>query len=336
MSAVQNLQSGVQKLQVSPNDSTRVSVDSKVKLIRDSERRYLLEGYRTLLPIDDRIEPHLRAVLDDALSHAGSLIRAQLVFGTLHGAGAPRSLAREIAVAIEYFHTASLIFDDMPSMDDATERRGHACPHVIWGEAAATLGALALVNQAYALLWSGLATLTPPARRRAAALVRDSLGVSGILNGQSLDLHFGRNTLERDVLEVAEGKTVTLIRLTLLLPSIIAGDSPRTRGRLTRLAQAWGLAYQIVDDFKDCLLTRDEAGKSTERDEVLSRPNLPRRTGLAAAMSRLDQLLFAGRTEVAALMKSDERRWRPVGMLQEILEKERAAIARRVALRVCA
>jgi geranylgeranyl pyrophosphate synthase len=335
MSAVQNLQNGVQKLQVSAVPGSSPRGNSQAKLIRDSERRYLLEGYRSLLPLDGGLEPHLRGVIEDSLSHAGSLVRAQLVFGILNGAGTKRSLARETAVAIEYFHTASLIFDDMPGMDDATERRGYACPHVTWGEAAATLGALALVNQAYALLWNGITTLPPASRRQAAALVRDSLGIAGILNGQSRDLHFDRGSRESDVLEVAEGKTVTLIRLTLLLPAIIAGDGARTRARLVKLAQSWGLAYQIVDDFKDCLLTRDEAGKTTERDDLLSRPNLPRRSGLAPAMAQLETLLAGARAEVLALSRSDERRWRPVMELQEILEKEQAAIARRVALRVC-
>jgi geranylgeranyl pyrophosphate synthase len=334
MSAVQNLQFDMQKLQRSGAAASRRG--SQARLVSDSARRYLLEGYRTLLPSDGRMEPHLRGVLDDSLAHAGSLVRAQLVFGILHGAGAKKSLAREIAVAIEYFHTASLIFDDMPAMDDAIERRGNACPHVTWGEAAATLGALGLINQAYALLWNGITTLPPAARRRAAALVRDSLGVAGILDGQSRDVHFERNAPESDVLEVAEGKTVTLIRLTLLLPSIIAGDGARTRARLDRLARSWGLAYQIVDDFKDCLMTRDEAGKTTERDELLSRPNLPRRAGLGAAMSRLDTLLADARSEVLALSKGDSARWQPVRALQEILEKEQAAIERRVALRVCA
>jgi geranylgeranyl pyrophosphate synthase len=335
MSAVQNLQTNVQKLQVSSARGAARRRSAQATLIRDSDQRYLLDGYRTLLPLGGPLEPHLRGVIEDSLSHAGSLVRAQLVFGILGGAGTKRSLAREIAIAIEYFHTASLIFDDMPAMDDAVERRGNPCPHVTWGEAAATLGALALINQAYAMLWKGITTLPATARRQAATLVRDSLGVAGILNGQSRDVHFDRASGEADVLEVAEGKTVTLIRLTLLLPSIIAGDGPRTRSRLEKLAQTWGLAYQIVDDFKDCLLTRDEAGKTTERDDLLSRPNLPRRAGLASAMSQLDALLAEARAETLALRRSDERRWKPVTALQEILEKEQSAIARRVALRVC-
>jgi geranylgeranyl diphosphate synthase type II len=38
------------------------------------------------------------------------------------------------ALALEYFHTASLIFDDLPCMDNALERPGAPCVHVAFGE----------------------------------------------------------------------------------------------------------------------------------------------------------------------------------------------------------
>jgi len=65
--------------------------------------------------------------------------------------GLEEAPARDLAVALEYFHTASLIFDDLPCMDDATERRGVSCVHFEFGEAEAILAALALINRAYAL-----------------------------------------------------------------------------------------------------------------------------------------------------------------------------------------
>ena len=127
-------------------------------------------------------------------------------------------------MAIEYFHTASLVFDDMPAMDDARERRGAPCVHHRFDEATATLAALALINRAYALLWQVLGSLPDAARDAAARLVGDCLGAQGILSGQSRDLQFESSPRrEHDVLAVAVGKTVTLIRLTLLLPALIAG-----------------------------------------------------------------------------------------------------------------
>ena len=74
-------------------------------------------------------------------------------------------------------------------MDNATERRGEPCVHRIQGEAATVLAALALVSRAYALLWQGFADLPSDRQALAGDYVEKCLGVNGLLNGQSEDLH---------------------------------------------------------------------------------------------------------------------------------------------------
>ncbi|NJM12208.1 MAG: hypothetical protein HC889_10260, partial [Synechococcaceae cyanobacterium SM1_2_3] len=100
---------------------------------------------------------------------------------------------------------------------------------------------------------------------------------------------------------MAEGKTVSLIRLTLVLPAIVAGLPAKTVARLDRLAMVWGLAYQAADDFKDFLLSEAETGKSTGRDLLLGRPNLPTELGLDRALDQLEALLAEGRELLDAL-----------------------------------
>ncbi|MDX1384635.1 MAG: polyprenyl synthetase family protein, partial [Thermoanaerobaculia bacterium] len=271
-----------------------------IELLRPVDQGFVLAGFRRLLPLTTDTEPHLRGVIEDALSHPGSMVRAQLAFAIMRGYGVDSIRARSAAVAIEYFHTASLIFDDLPAMDNAVERRGRTCPHLEYGEAAAQLGALALINQAYGLLWGVLDTLSLRQRRQASDLVTMSLGVAGVLNGQSRDLHFTPQSRQAgEVLEVAEGKTVPLIRLTLVLPALIGSAPEAHLNRLARLSELWGLSYQIMDDFKDCLMTDTEAGKSTARDAKLGRPNFPRIAGLSAAWQQLERLMLEARDTVA-------------------------------------
>ena len=45
-------------------------------------------------------------------------------------------------------HAASLILDDLPSMDDAPVRRGQPANHMAFGEAIAILAAFGLLNVA--------------------------------------------------------------------------------------------------------------------------------------------------------------------------------------------
>jgi geranylgeranyl pyrophosphate synthase len=275
--------------------------------------------------------------VEDTLSHPGSLVRAQLAHATLRELGAPSGRSIRLAVALEYFHTASLLFDDLPSMDDARERRGHACPHLVHGEAATVLAALGLINQAYALLWDSLGGLDAAGRERGSVLVAECLGLTGILDGQSRDLHFAesRRTPD-DALEASAGKTVPLIRLTLVLPALVGGASDEEIGRLESLSECWGLAYQILDDFKDRLMDDDEVGKSTGRDLLLARPSVPVTSGSEAALERLDALLADAAESLAGLGRSRIGRWAHLETLQRRLVAERDEIVQRLERAACA
>ncbi|HXM75764.1 MAG TPA: polyprenyl synthetase family protein, partial [Thermoanaerobaculia bacterium] len=58
---------------------------------------------------------------------------------------APEDAAMAVAVSVELVHAASLVLDDLPSMDDARRRRGRPAIHVTYGVAAAELAAVALL-----------------------------------------------------------------------------------------------------------------------------------------------------------------------------------------------
>lgn len=293
------------------------------------------QAFAALLPLAGCRDPRLRAVVADVLGHPGSLARAQLAYGLGCSRGLAAERALHLGVAVEYFHSASLIFDDMPSMDDALERRGRPCPHVVHGEAAAVLGALALITRGYGLLWEAIGA--GPGRAAAAALVGECLGLAGILDGQARDVHFRREGASPEaVAEVAVAKTVPLIRLALVLPAVVAGEDGATLGRLERLASSWGLAYQILDDFKDRLMGPEETGKTAGRDAGLGRPNLPALAGPQCSLARLRHLLATARAVVDRLEALPGRGWDPLGSLQDFLEREALDVERRLGAPVAA
>jgi geranylgeranyl pyrophosphate synthase len=203
--------------------------------------------------------------------------------------------ALNLAVALEYFHTSSLIFDDLPCMDNAADRRGVPCVHREYGEHQAILAALALINRAYALAWQAIADSPRNTQRQAREYLEQCLGVAGLLNGQSLDLSYAALPHTRETTEgIAHRKTVSLIRLTLVLPAILGGASPREIQLLERISVCWGLGYQIVDDLKDVLQNSKQTGKTANRDALLDRPNIATAIGVAAAADRLMRLIRLG------------------------------------------
>jgi geranylgeranyl pyrophosphate synthase len=248
------------------------------------------------LPTSVAIEGHLAGAVGELLAAPGSLVRAQLAYGAGRALGLRVAAARSAAVAVEYLHTASLVFDDLPAMDDARERRGRPCPHVLFGEGAAILAGLALVHRAHALVAAAAAGLPAGRERRIWQRLEECVGLAGILDGQARDLHFPRGG---DPLAVAAKKTTPLLRLALLLPAAAAGAAPDLEESLDRLAAAWGLAYQILDDFRDVGEPWSATGKSARRDATLGRPNFVLAAGGDRALAVLERELEAAHARIA-------------------------------------
>jgi len=263
------------------------------------------DAFRTSLPLPAVLDPHLEEALRHVLDNPGSLLRPRMVFHVATAYGLDATPARELAIALEYFHTASLLFDDLPCMDNASERRGVPCVHLAFGDAGAILAALALINRAYALIWRSVSGSSPHLQSRALSYIEQCLGLEGLLNGQSLDLHYAALPHTRETTEkVARGKTVSLIRLTLVLPAMLGDASDREIQLLERIALYWGLGYQMVDDLKDVLESAAEAGKTVARDLLLDRPNVASAMGIPGAVERLTRFIHLGDRTLHRLLKS--------------------------------
>jgi geranylgeranyl pyrophosphate synthase len=261
--------------------------------------------FRTGLPLSATLDPHFEEALRHVLDNPGSLVRPRMVFQVATAYGLDAAPARELAIALEYFHTASLIFDDLPCMDNASKRRGVPCVHLAFGEAGAILAALAFINRAYALIWRAVLAASPHVQSGALIYIEQCLGLEGLLNGQSLDLHYATLPHIRETTEqVARGKTVSLIRLTLVLPAMLAGASAREIQLLERIAIYWGLSYQMVDDLKDVLESAGEAGKTVARDLLLDRPNVASAMGVPGAVARLTRFIHLGDRTLYRLLQS--------------------------------
>jgi geranylgeranyl diphosphate synthase, type II len=169
--------------------------------------------------------------------------------------------------AIEMVHTASLILDDLPSMDDAKTRRGRPTCHVAHGEATAILAAFALENRAFEILalgWPG--GPDPAVRSRAAAELSRAIGTDGMIAGQSVDLLMTDRTIDFPTLEfIHSRKTGALFMASAAIAAEIARAQPAELAAVVAYAKNLGLAFQIVDDLID-VGGGVEAGKDTGQD----------------------------------------------------------------------
>src|SRR3954470_7707750 len=111
----------------------------------DDRRRLVDEALRRLAGAGRA--PAVQAALEDSLFAPAKRLRpiVSLMVAELFRADPRRILPA--GAAVEMVHTASLILDDLPSMDDARARRGRPACHVTHGEATAILAAFALLNR---------------------------------------------------------------------------------------------------------------------------------------------------------------------------------------------
>jgi geranylgeranyl diphosphate synthase type II len=176
----------------------------------------------------------------------------------------PHAVVLPAACSIEMVHTASLILDDLPSMDDAPLRRGRRANHLEFGEAIAILAAFGLLNLTYGVL---AASYPPALAAQMSTLVSNAVGPSGLIGGQALDLEATDRAMTFETLEkIHRGKTGALFVAAAVCGALTAGAAAEPIAALTAYAKNLGLAFQIVDDLLDVAGTTEETGKAVRAD----------------------------------------------------------------------
>ncbi|MFV1994333.1 MAG: polyprenyl synthetase family protein [Verrucomicrobiales bacterium] len=169
------------------------------------------------------------------------------------------------AAALEMAHAASMLLDDLPSMDDASIRRGKPCAHLLFDSWAIDMAPSFMINMAYevTLRQPGI----DPARRVQVALEAAS-AANRMVSGQQADLIGLRAASTRDqLMECYAQKSGSLYACAAKSGAILCGAGEKDAERLFRIGSHLGLAYQIMDDIADVEATLDQLGKAPGMDE---------------------------------------------------------------------
>ncbi|MCB9383583.1 MAG: polyprenyl synthetase family protein [Bryobacterales bacterium] len=179
----------------------------------------------------------------------------------------PPAALRKAAIAVECFHKASLIHDDIEDEDDL--RYGEPTLHASHGVATAINVGDLLVGEGYRLLAE--CDFEPAVR---AELVRiASLGHRTLCLGQGAELAWMREPrplTAQEVLAIFQRKTAPAFAVSLEIGAACAGADQRVFEVLRKYSDALGVAYQIRDDLDDL-----ESGADGVDDLAALRPSLP-------------------------------------------------------------
>ena len=199
-----------------------------------------------------------------ALLAPGKRMRPVLVLLIAQAAGRRPADVMDVACAVEMVHTASLVLDDLPCMDDAGLRRGLPTTHRRYGEAVAILAAISLLSRAFELV-ARSETLDAAARSAICAVLGRAVGFEGLSAGQEIDLT-GGSALDLAAVSRSHGlKTGALFAGAVEAAGLAARVDGSDMAALARFSHHLGLAFQALDDLID-LADEAHAGKSTARD----------------------------------------------------------------------
>ena len=217
--------------------------------------------------------------------------------------GAPEGAALDAACAFEMIHAASLILDDLPSMDDAGLRRGLPTIHRAFDEATAILAGVGLLNQAYAVIAADQG-LAGPLRAELAARAAQAVGFSGLIAGQARDLFDRDQIRDQAALErLNHEKTGVLIIAAAQGGAMVAGAPEATVEALGTFARHIGLAFQIRDDLIDAQGSTEAAGKDVGKDAAMA--TVVSTLGLAGARQAMEDHLSKASGALASVGRGE-------------------------------
>ncbi len=199
-----------------------------------------------------------RATIQHFFSSKGKLLRPALcLMAAKFGKEAADEKVIRIAAALEIFHSATLIHDDI--IDAAYLRRGLPTINVKWGPQTAVLVGDFLYDRALRTIFdTGIAKVT--------SLMYDT--AEQVCDGEILEAkeRHNYNLTEGEYFTIVEKKTASLLSMCLESGAIAGGLSLDHAIALKKFGLYFGLAFQVVDDCLDFTGEEHEFGKTLGAD----------------------------------------------------------------------
>lgn len=196
----------------------------------------------------------------------GKRLRPMLSLISAKALGFEHSSIFQLATAVEFIHTATLLHDDV--VDESNLRRGRDTANAKWGNAPSVLVGDFVYSRAFQLLVKigNLDVLD---------ILSETTNV--LAEGEVLQLvNAGDASLsERDYYQVIRAKTAKLFEAACEGAAILASASTEQRQQLATFGDQLGIAFQLVDDLLDYVGNVDTMGKNVGDDLAEGKTTLP-------------------------------------------------------------
>lgn len=231
----------------------------------DALRAGIIDTLAAAVNLSPPVPMSLRNAVSYALLGPSKRVRPVIVHLVATGLSRIDPIAIQVGAAVEMVHTASLVLDDLPCMDDAATRRQRPATHRVYGEATAILASVALLNRAFGVL-AALDIPDPAIRLRLIEILENAVGWNGLVAGQELDILGNVDGNRASAEHLNWLKTGVLFCAAAEMGGILRGLDTNNLGHVRDFARELGLAFQMADDIIDRTALSREVGKDVGKD----------------------------------------------------------------------
>ena len=265
-------------------DKNKERLNEYIRATEEALKKYNPETEKTALQ-----QTVVRA-MNYSLEAGGKRIRPVLALEFCRLCGGEPYKAIAPACAIEMVHTASLIHDDLPCMDNDDYRRGKLSCHKKFGEAMGVLAGDALFIMPFGVIAG--AELDAETKVKIISELATLSNTEGMIGGQVIDIeNEQRESVDEENLSMMYAcKTGAIIRAACRMGCIAGGASEEQLRNADEYAKKLGLAFQIIDDILDVTSTVEKLGKPIGSDEEQNKTTTVTLWGLDGARERAKQL----------------------------------------------
>lgn len=210
----------------------------------------IIENMRSDVPLIPKLAQYL-------ISAGGKRIRPLLTLSSTALFDGPMDKSYNLAAAVEFIHTATLLHDDV--VDESFERRGKKTANLVFGNQASVLVGDFLFSKSFQMM-----------------VESGSLDILRILSSASAIIAQGEvlqltttNDIATDMptyLNVIESKTAALFAASCEVGAVLSDQNENIVTAMRTYGTKLGTAFQIIDDALDYAADQEKLGKEIGDD----------------------------------------------------------------------
>ncbi|MDF1645867.1 MAG: polyprenyl synthetase family protein [Legionellaceae bacterium] len=288
-------------------------IDHLRALVRDD-----LDAVHTLITENIQSEISLlEALTNHILKSGGKHLRPLLVLLSSHACGYQGQDHITLAAMIEFFHTATLLHDDV--VDESSLRRGRKTANNIWGSKASILVGDYLFTQ-YMQLMIRVGNL------KIMRILTDMTHQIGCGEIKQLSNRHNPALSTEDYFDIIHAKTSLLFAASSRLGALVNNADDATEEALHAYGLHLGNAFQLIDDALDYCSDAETLGKNIGDDLADGKATMPLlyalKQGTPAQKVQIRDSLTQGSLKHLPEILEAIQETRAIKYTQELAEKE--------------